>query len=330
VRRDPSGVGWLGLLLALFGLLGLGCASPSAESEAPRAPLDANAARPLFWRVEAPSKSILYLLGSVHMGPAEGWRYPATIVEAFDASSRLIVEADVRALSLERQQLLLAEYGMLRSPQTLQSKLSEQTWALLVEELTESQIDLAAVERMQPWLVSNLLVLDAARRTGLSPTNGVDQDFLSRAGAREVVALESVEFQMSLLSGMSDPLQEIALLDMLGHADDTEIYLRRLVEAWRTGDETALSELIFEVLLENPEFAPYFEAVIFERNRTMAAGMAGVLEDPDHAGEASFAVVGAGHLIGDRSIGAALAERGYRVERIEPFAGDGVEIAVDR
>lgn len=344
MRRASSLMAALCAIFSLLALQSTGCADPSATAEA-AAPASRRIAgietRPAFWRVDGPSGTTLYLLGSVHVGPAEGWRYPPSIVAAFEKSSRLIVEIDSRTLDAALQQELIIENALLPPGQTLQDKLSEQTWTLLVAELEESRLDVAAVERMRPWMVSNLLVLDAADRSGLTPARGVDQDFIRRAGPREVVALETARFQMSLLAGLSDELQEIALLDILGHDDDVQAYLHEMVEAWRLGDEAALTALVFEELEGSPEFAPFYDALIFQRNRSMAAAMAALLERPDHAGETSFAVVGAAHLVGDRGIGAALAGRGYRVERVATVgvagpavlagrSGQGVELAVDR
>jgi hypothetical protein len=108
-----------------------------------------------------------------------------------------------------------------------------------------------------------------------------------------------------------------------------------MLEAWRVGDEAALTDILFESLVQDAAFEPFYERVIFARNERMALRLAEVLEADGRAGETSFAVLGAGHLIGERSICAKLVEWGYRVERIGertaiPHETKGAEIGVDR
>ena len=287
-----------------------------SATEEDRAALPAHWTRPLFWRVDGGAGSALHLLGSVHVGPAEGWSHPPLVEAAFAASNTLVVELDTRSLDPAAQQALLFEYAMLPPGESLRERLSPQTWDLLARQVERSGLELASLERLQPWMVANLLVIDAAGRRGLSPQMGVDHDFLGRAGARRVLALETSQEQMSLMAGLGDELQEFSLRDTLGHADDIGDYLEAMVEAWRLGDEPALSLLLFEGMDEHAESAAFFDRLIFERNRSMAARLAQLLDDERGAGEAAFAVLGAGHLIGDRSVCALLAERGYRVQSL--------------
>jgi uncharacterized protein YbaP (TraB family) len=330
------------LLLTLFAML-LSCAQEPAK-EPPRPESEqatGTTARletettPLFWRAQGSSGQTLYLLGSVHMGPPLGWRYPKEIGRAFEASNELIVEVDPSLVTQGEQQQLMMQYAMLPPWETLREKVSADTWSLVVEQAQQNDLDIATLERMKPWMVSNLLVLNAAAGLGYSPLVGVDQDFLTRAGERRVVPLETVEFQMSLLSNMSDELQELTLRDTLDRALEIHGFLATMLEAWRVGDEAALTDILFESLVQDAAFEPFYERVIFARNERMALRLAEVLEADGRAGETSFAVLGAGHLIGERSICAKLVEWGYRVERIGertaiPHETKGAEIGVDR
>ena len=48
---------------------------------------------PSLWRISDPdSDGVIYLLGSIHVGPAAGWHYPDAVLSAFAASSTLIWE----------------------------------------------------------------------------------------------------------------------------------------------------------------------------------------------------------------------------------------------
>ena len=81
-------------------------------------------------------------------------------------------------------------------------------------------------------------------------------------------------------------------------------------------DEKALEQRVFRPLEDSPEFEVFYERVFFRRNEQMAIG----LENLGRDGRSRFVVIGAGHLLGDRSVPAQLAKRGYRIERIRSLS----------
>lgn len=89
---------------------------------------------------------------------------------------------------------------------------------------------------------------------------------------------------------------------------------RKKIVALETMDSQlqALEKLVFRPLEDSPEFEVFYELVFFRRNEQMAIG----LENLGRDGRSRFVVIGAGHLLGDRSVPARLAQRGYRIERI--------------
>jgi uncharacterized protein YbaP (TraB family) len=290
--------------------------------------LGPNGAMPLFWRVDATEGASLYVLGSVHLGPAEGWQFPPAIHRAFEHANAIAVEVDPTEMHQAAQQMLVARYGMLPPGVTLEQLLSPETWAMLKKQTEQAGLPLDAVERMQPWLVTNLLMVAASRRLGWSPQGGVDATFIGAAGDRSIVSLESAEFQLSLLAGLPAEIQELSLRDTLGRFDDVSDYLTRLVGAWRIGDEAALEDFFFASYDEDPAFEPFFEILIFRRNQSMAERLRVLLDAEQHRGEIVFVVIGAGHVIGSQGVPAILASWGYPVVRLSrdelesPLSGD--------
>lgn len=323
-RRDARLV-VLALILVLQ--VASGCAALGLGGPDPRDRLAPDEAMPSFWHVTGGTGAELYLLGSVHMGPATGWIYAPQIDAAFARSSAVVVELDPRDISAPLQQALVARYGMLTPTERLSDYLSPETLALLEQQLARSGLPRETMMRMQPWMLGNVLVLEAARRAGYSPSAGVDLGFLARAGSKGVVALESAEYQMSLLSRMSPEVQELTLLDTLNRGDAIEDYIVAMVEAWRKGDEKALEELLFESYEDDPAFAPFFEQLFFRRNYEMTARLEVLLRAEQHAGESVFAIVGAGHLLGDRSIRALLHDDGFEIEEVELDPPRPIELA---
>jgi uncharacterized protein YbaP (TraB family) len=86
-----------------------------------------------------------------------------------------------------------------------------------------------------------------------------------------------------------------------------------LLEAWERGDEDTLLEAFFGALEEHPELEPFYDALLFERNETMARQLLDLAKD----GQTRFVVLGVAHMVGERGIPAFLALHGFDVRRIE-------------
>ena len=273
--------------------------------------------RPLFWHVKGQGGTNLYLLGSIHVGPRGGWIYPESVGEAFDRAHALVVETDPNEVSPEVLSQMIQIYGQLPPGTYLRSILSDQTWDLLTVQLQQSSLRISTVNRMRPWLLSELLTLEEIRKAGYLAQGGVEASFVARAGSRSIVPLESAQMQIVKLANLPMKVQEMALLDVLQQADHDPNYLDQLVDAWRSGDEKGLESLIFESLREDKALAPYFEIMLFERSDGMQAQLEVLLNAKQHAGETVFVSLGVAHLIGEKGICQNLINAGYDVTQIK-------------
>jgi uncharacterized protein len=115
-----------------------------------------------------------------------------------------------------------------------------------------------------------------------------------------------------MLDGLSLELQELMLKDTLLRIDELEGNTRKLMEAWSSGDEAELERQVFAPLAEVPALEAYYDALIWQRNASMAARLVELASD----GQTRFVVLGAGHMVGAKGIPARLAEQGFAVDRI--------------
>ncbi len=308
---------WLPSLLLLLLIGGAACSSP-APVAAPAAvpPPDAAPAvlpaRPPFFLVRGEKEGArMYLLGSIHVGTGEGWGFPPVVREAWRRSDALVVELDPRQVAPD----LLRERAVLPPDRNLETVLTRETWNLLAEHLGAVGIPLQPMLQYKPWAVAISLVNLEFERLGYGSSEGVDVSFLERAGSdKPVIPLETAEFQFSMLDGMSEAEQDLMLRDTLLGAREMGSEIQGMIDAWREGNEAELARQFFARLEEHPELAPFYERVFFERNRRMSASLAGLMAGRE--GETLFAVLGAGHVVGERSIIAMLSSQGYRVERL--------------
>lgn len=150
-------------------------------------------------------------------------------------------------------------------------------------------------------------------KLGFDPNLGIDKHFLSKAeGTKKVLELESLDYQVDLLSGFSDQDQELLLVYTLDDLRILEQELEKLTRAWTTGDTKGVESILTRSVSEDKRLSSVFEKVVYERNRKMASR----IEDFLQTKESYFVIVGAGHLVGDRGIVEILRTKGYGVEQL--------------
>ena len=277
-----------------------------------------NETLPLAWRMSGGEGAELYVLGAIQMGPSSGWEYPVGMVAAFEESSALVVEVNIHESSPESVQQMLAHYGRLPHGQTLKGSLPPELWNLLSVTLAPTRIPLPDANRLRPWLLSNVIIMETLVQNDYFPEQGSAEEFIRRAGDRSIVPFESPAQQISFLGTLPKRVQELYLLETLKHyGDPKEGYVGRYVDAWRAGDERVLEDLTFEDFGEADTFAPFFKTMIYDRSARLGKELKSLLDAVQHSGESVFVVVAVSHMIGDRGVAAALKDQGYRVDRVE-------------
>ncbi len=303
---DGRGHRRLARLFLTLALLWPALPAPADDtSESSRTPT-----RPLFYRVTGDDGESLWLLGSIHLADSSIYPLPDTIEEAWSESVVLAVEADTVRMdaSALQQRMMQAALDPRRS---LSERLPEDLHAELAARLESFGMDIRMVEPMRPWFVAMLITNLAIQRVGLEPRYGIEHHFLTRAGERKIVEIEGVDRQLQVFQDMSDELEVLFLRHALVDTKELEESIRKMLEAWRVGDEAALTELRASLRREHPELAPVDELLFTKRNREMTEKIAGYLRsDRRH-----FVIVGAAHLVGEDSIIALLRRRGLTVER---------------
>lgn len=317
---------WLTVLC--FAASGLGCANvvqdpkPGAEAfgrAIKRGPVRAD---PLFWRVEPNAGGTLYLLGSVHAGPVEGWRMPESIRAVFERCEVLVVEVDPMAVTPLESLQVSQRYMLAPTGSSLADLIPASTLRDLELYMEDRGEDVSKLMPLRPWAVALMLTTGVNADLGLSSFEAVEMIYLTRREDREVVSLETAGSQLSIFGGMSPELEVQMLQGVLDQGESahamTDLTLE-LADAWRRGDEPALEALMGEGLIEGLEFAEINQALMGDRNVAMARKLAAIAADPQRANQSIFVVIGAGHFVGDGSIRDMLVrEHGLTIEQLGP------------
>ncbi|MFH1137927.1 MAG: TraB/GumN family protein [Pseudomonadota bacterium] len=269
---------------------------------------EAGSDRHFLWKVQD-GPGVVFLLGSVHLAPRDLYPLDAALEDAYRASERLVVEADINSVDHERFQALIMSGAVYPEGDGVENHLSAKT----KDKISASGLDLAAFGRSRPWLIAITLQAERLHALGFEEKFGLDQHFLDRArkDGTPILELESVDYQINLFLNLTEREQDMFLYETLVELDHLEGMVAGLVQAWRVGDEDGFTKIFFKGYQENPELWPLADKIIFDRNRDMADKIAGFLA----GGGNSLVIVGAAHLVGERGLLELLRQRGARVEQ---------------
>ena len=263
-----------------------------------------------LWKVRSEKNSI-YILGSIHFLKKESYPLKQSIEQAFDAVSKLVLEIDLQSATPEKTRQVTLEKGLFRDGTTLQQNVDKETYALTERRARELGIDLRAMNPLKPWLVALTLTTMKLQKLGFDPNYGVDRYLTERAkrSGKSTGGLESLEFQIDLLDGLSRRDQEMMLRETLKELDQLDKGVEQLVQSWTKGEVGPVEEWLLAGMREYPEV---HVKVIVERNRRWLPQIEKMIAQ----GENAIVVVGAAHLVGREGVIELLKQRGYTVEQL--------------
>jgi uncharacterized protein YbaP (TraB family) len=262
-----------------------------------------------LWEVSKDNHSI-YLLGSIHYLRKENFPLHKSIIDAFDASKRIVLEIDLNRISPGVAQKVTLDKAVYRDGQTLQQNVSQETYQLAEQRASKLGIDMKVMAPMKPWFVALTLAAIKFQQIGLDPNLGVDHYLAERAkrSGKSTSGLETLEFQIGLLDQLSKRDQESLLRETVVELDLLDTNINQIVQAWLKGDSDSLEALLLAGMKEYPEV---HEKIIVDRNRRWVPQIEKIFAQ----GDGGMVVVGAAHLIGKDGVIEMLKARGYRLEQ---------------
>ena len=267
--------------------------------------------RGFLWRIVKDGRSS-WLYGTVHVAKLD-WVFPGPkTLQAINASDTVALELDLLDPALQRR---MAEAIAARREPALPPALAQR----LQRQAQADCIPPEALASLGPILQLATLSSLAGRRDGIDPAYGIDLYIagLAHAANKNTVSLETPELQLDTLT--NDPDTPLATLVESG-LDELESgrarpLLNRLVRTWADADDAELGR--YESwcdCLKTDADRRALRRMLDDRNPALAASI-----DALHSGgKQVFAAVGSLHMMGPKGLPALLAQRGYRVERIEP------------
>jgi uncharacterized protein YbaP (TraB family) len=264
-----------------------------------------------LWRVQS-ATSTVYVLGSLHLAKKEIYPLNQKIENAFGQSKILVVEANVNDMGKMDVQKLM-ERAFYPPHDTLEKHVSIETYEWVRKEINGLGISIDLIHKQKPWFLSMTLVALRSLKLGLDPNLGIDKYFLKKAEReKKILELESLDYQIDLLSNFSDKDQELFLLYTLKDLNIMEQEVNQLTQAWISGDTKGMESILTRSVSEDKRLSPIFEKLVYERNKKMVSK----IEDFLKTKETYFVIVGAGHLVGNQGMIEILKGKGYLVEQL--------------
>ena len=268
------------------------------------------AADPAAWRVQGKSGGELTLLGSMHVLRPSDYPLPPTVNALIDGADNIVMEIDLDDVDGAQQQLIVQK-AMLPQGKVLADVIDADAYRLVTQHMSALGVDVKALEHFEPWFLA-LTVLDIGmRKLGFQPDRGVEQYVLARArgAGKEIVGLETLEFQIGLFDALPPEQQQAMLEQTLDEIDEGAEVLSKMVAAWRAGELESLSS---ELLEDFGDFPGLYEKLVTDRNNAWVPKLERLLTDGQH----HLVVVGALHLVGPDNVIDLLKKRGHEIERL--------------
>lgn len=275
---------------------------------------------PLFWKATDADGNVLWLFGSIHAGYDEYYPLPDKVLEAYNGSDALAVEADIIAFEKDLEAAYKAMMPLIYTDGTkISDHISAELYSRAVGAMRDTGMYMSVYDMYKPAVWMSLIESACIEGAGLDTEKGIDRFFLKDAKKNDktIVEIESAEEQYAMLGGFSDELQELLLEDAVtAHEDGSDVTgLKELAEAWGKGNEEVLNEMV--LLPEDEEIdaltQEYWKAMMTDRNN----GMVEYCKEAIGSGDEVFVVVGLAHFLGEDGIVNQLREAGFTVEEID-------------
>ncbi|MBR0552378.1 TraB/GumN family protein [Stakelama marina] len=291
------------MLIQLIAALAIALAATGCQQQ------ETAKATPALWRV-SDGDTVVWLFGSIHLLPPElRWRTPA-LARAIDRADLLVLE--IPPGDPARQSATFLRMARADDLPPIAERLPEAQRPLLAKAAHQAGVDTATLDGLKSWGAALMLASGAGREDGATRDAGVEaaltRDFSDKG--KHIAAFETLTGQLGLFDALDERAQRHLLARAVADAASPGGGYAETLAAWRAGDAKRL-EASF-----NPLFAgePALEtALLTGRNARWSDWIARRMRNPGRV----LVAVGAGHLVGPKSVVAMLRKRGFTVERVE-------------
>ena len=262
-----------------------------------------------IWKIESDSNTV-YLMGSIHFLKEADYPLDNRYDQCFEDAENVVFELNFDSTQTPAFQQYTVMKAFYPQGETFQGSVSDSTYTLVKNKLLELGMPIEKLNAFQPWFIAITMVSLKLQKLGFDSELGVDMHFFEQAkeAQKNIIGLESPEFQLDLLSTLGGEDQEDFIVTTIDQFDDMESGFQDLVDAWDVGDLEKLDELLNEGFEEYPALK---QSLLIDRNYNWLDDVIEYTKD----NEDYLIIVGSGHLAGEEGLVELLEAKGYSVER---------------
>ncbi len=253
----------------------------------------------------------VYFLGSMHILKNTSYPLSMEIENAYKHSKHIVFETNIDEMSSPSAQQRVMLLGLYPENKTLMQNLSSTTQELLQKKTQQIGLPITSLNKFKPWLCAITLTVMEFQRLGFDPKFGIDRYFFRKAqnDNKKTIFLETADFQIDLMAGLSANEQERMLCQTLKDLEIIGKHASEMEEAWKSGDDGKLNSILAQAFKEYPKI---YDRFIINRNKTWIPKIEKMMGQKEN----TLIIVGAGHLVGPESVLVLLKNKGYKIRQI--------------
>jgi len=263
---------------------------------------------PPVW-VLADDDTRIHIFGTYHLLPPDAdWRSDA-FDSALSTAHTLYTETDTDSPEAEEKITRYMLDMMAEQREPLSELLSQSEYEIVAQAAADVGIPMVSIDLMSPeWAAMTISMQDSANQ-GYDPELGVETiaEAEAKASGKKLGFLETIEFQLELLSGLPMDEQIEMLVYSAAMIEQGREYGDVMLSEWLDGDIAGIGVMIDPEIFGSDEI---YNALLTDRNAAWVPQIEAMLDEPGDV----LVAVGAAHLAGPDSVILMLREKGYEVE----------------
>lgn len=272
-----------------------------------------------YWKIDGVdaegNPSVVYILGTFHIGDDRLYPLPANIVQDFNNADIICGEISTEGWA-DYQKTLMAKmmesYNM-ADGRSVDDFLTPEELDVIYEKLDPEKVKLFF--SYSPMVLYTQISSFSYSDLGIDLVQAYDQYFITRANRkkRHMDGLDTIQTQIDCLFYGDYDFQLAMLKTQIKTIQDTSETTRMFLEMYeaylshdvKTMETAYFTELAYEIQ-ENPGMQEYYESLLNKRNKDWAVKIANYIKN----GGTTFIFAGVGHFIGEDSVFVEMSKNG--------------------
>lgn len=263
------------------------------------------AGQSLLWKISGKGlKEPSYIFGTFHMMCKDQFHISQPMEDALSSCKKYYGELDMDDPNMPANMM---EFAKLKDGKTIDSYFEPNDFAAFDKKYQSvTGMSLMLLKQYKPFLGMSFLILKTVPCTATVQPE-TELMHLAQQKQIEVLGLETIEQQLTLLNKEPIDSQLAAMRKMVNNFDSSKQMMNEMIQIYLKKDVNALYQFMKEKGVDDN----FESTMLIKRNKNWVPKMKKAMKESP-----SFFAVGAGHLGGKSGVLALLRKKGYQVEPI--------------